>query len=60
MSKLRQEGPTPNGGVAFESIFSDRDGNPCSKEDATNVEIVEYDAGGKVIKRTYAENKPNK
>lgn len=49
-----EQGPTPNGGVASEVLFSDADGNLVEQEQATHAEVIEYDASGEVIKRTYA------
>jgi uncharacterized protein RhaS with RHS repeats len=49
-----EQGPTPNGGVASEVLFSDADGNLVDKEQAAHAEVIEYDASGEVIKRTYA------
>jgi hypothetical protein len=46
-------GPTPNGGVRSVIYYQDDDGNPADKSVATRAEIVEYDADGKDIHRTY-------
>ena len=48
-------GPTPNGGVKNTAYFTDGKGNPVEKEKATRVKIVEYDAKGNSIYRTYME-----
>lgn len=45
--------PTPNGGVRSVAYFRDDEGNPAEEAEATRVEIVEYDAAGKVLQRTY-------
>ena len=45
--------PTPNGGVRSEAIFHDGKGNLLDEEDATHVNILEYDAAGNVIHTTY-------
>lgn len=49
----RVDGPTPNGGASSKAFFQDDEGNPVEEEQATRVEIVEYDAEQKVIGRTY-------
>lgn len=49
-----EQGPTPSGGVASETIWSDSDGNIVEQNNATRAEIIEYDADGGVINRTYA------
>jgi hypothetical protein len=49
----RVTGPTPNGGVASEIFYRDKDGEGCGPEEAATCEIVEYDADGHVIFRTY-------
>lgn len=48
-----REGPTPNGGVRSEAIYSDGKGNLRDKKVATHMEIVEYDAQGNIVHRTY-------
>ena len=48
----RHVGKTPNGGVESVAYFKDADGNPVDKEEATAVEIVEFDGDGKVVRRT--------
>lgn len=50
---IRTEGPTPNGGAYAIARFT-RDGAPAPKEQADAVEVVEYDAAGREIHRTYA------
>ena len=39
-----REGPTPNGGVRSVAYFRDDAGDRAEKAQATQVEIVEYDA----------------
>jgi hypothetical protein len=51
----RREGPTPHGGVASEAIYLNDANELADKEDATRVEILEFDESGEVIHRTYAE-----
>ena len=53
MTSERQEGKTPNGGVASEAFFMDDEDRPCEKEDATQMKIVEYNEQGSEIHRTY-------
>lgn len=47
-------GPTPNGGVRSEAMYRDAAGNPVDKSEAYHVEILEFDAAGAVVGRTYA------
>jgi hypothetical protein len=47
------DSPTPNGGVRSVAYFKDSDGEPADESVATRIEIVEYDADGKEIARTY-------
>jgi hypothetical protein len=49
----RRDGPTPNGGAYAIAAFT-RNGQPCSQDAATEVEITEYAADGVAICRTYA------
>lgn len=49
----RIDGPTPNGGAYAIAYFRDADGKPCSKDMATNIEIVEFDENGRDVFRTY-------
>jgi YD repeat-containing protein len=39
-------------GSRLEILYSDENGEPTSKEEATNAEITEYDADGRVIRVT--------
>lgn len=39
----------------IEIIYSDADGNLVEQSKATHAEAIEYDAGGNVIHRVYAE-----
>lgn len=48
------EGPTPNGGVRAEVHYLDAANEPVDKEEAVACEVVEFDAEGQVIQRTYA------
>jgi hypothetical protein len=48
------EGPTPAGGVRSVIYYLDDAGKPSDPAVATRVEITEYDAQFKVIRRTYA------
>lgn len=49
----RQDGPTPNGGAFSISYFQDDKGNPVTKERATKIEVVEFDANKQQVFRTY-------
>jgi hypothetical protein len=51
---LTRKGPTPAGGVRSEAYLTDAAGLPTDDPGAAAaVEIVEYDAGGEEIARTY-------
>jgi len=52
---VRSEGPTPNGGAYAIAQFSKGDGQawePCPKDEATRVEIIEYDEQDREIMQT--------
>ncbi len=53
MTSESRDGSTPNGGVRSVVYYMDDTWNPVEKEDATQAEISEMDADGKVIHRTY-------
>jgi hypothetical protein len=55
LTSERHDGPTPAGGVASVAYWQDANGNATTKELAVAAEIVELDAGGNIIARTYAE-----
>jgi hypothetical protein len=46
------EGNTPSGGVKTVAAFTNN-GQPCDRSEADMIEIMEYDAKGKVVMRTY-------
>lgn len=46
---------TPGGGVRALFIYTNDEGKDVPKEEATNVEIREYDKKGRCIRRTYGE-----
>lgn len=50
----RINGPTENGGAYAIAFYLTAQGLPASKEVAEAVELVEYDARGEQIARTYA------
>lgn len=52
-TKQTLRGKTPNGGVKSTAFFSDAKGKPVDKSKATRVEIVEFNAAGEVVGRTY-------
>ena len=54
----RQNGATPKGGVYSIAYFQDDNGQPVAKEDATAIEIIEFDKNDRQIWRTYMRNKP--
>jgi len=55
LTSQRIDGPTPHGGVASVANFMDADGRPADKSKAVKVEILELDAAGNSIHRTYAD-----
>lgn len=54
MKSKRIDGKTPHGGAYAVAYYSDADGNAADKEQAVNVEIVEFTKDGKEIERVYA------
>lgn len=46
-------GLTPNGGDYSVAYYFDGDGNPCPKQNAKSVNIVEYSGDGRRINETY-------
>ncbi len=58
MTSEQREGPTPNGGVRSVIYYQADDGSPAEKEQATACEIIEYDADGEVVNRTYGTLTP--
>ncbi|MCC2672370.1 MAG: hypothetical protein K0Q72_4842 [Armatimonadetes bacterium] len=54
----RSDRPTPNGGAYSIAYFTDEDGNPAPKSQASRVEIHEMDANGESIFRTYGNLRP--
>ena len=61
-TKKEAPGPTPNGGVKSEIYYLDRQTREAVDESvATAAEIVELDAKGNIIHRTYGEiNRANR
>ncbi len=55
-----KDGPTPNGGVKSRIIYLDDAGNTVDEAVATQATIIEYDAAGEVIQRTYGTMAPKK
>jgi len=51
------DGKTPNGGVRSIAYYQDAEGNAANETEATHAEVVELDAEGETIQRTYAELK---
>ena len=47
--------PTPNGGAYSKAYFYDSEGNPCIRENADFMNIVEYDSEGNRINETYGK-----
>jgi len=50
----RRDGATPNGGIYSIAYYRDADGTPTTKDQAAEIEIVEYAADGREVFRTYA------
>ena len=50
----RGDGPTINGGAYSIAYYYDHEGNPCKKESAARVNIVEYTENGERLNETYA------
>lgn len=50
----RGDGPTINGGAYSIAYYYDQQGNPCLKEEAARVNIVEYTENGERLNETYA------
>lgn len=49
----RKEGGVTPGAVYSIAYFYDKDDNPCNKEDAFRISIVEYDKNNERINETY-------
>ncbi len=49
----RQDGATPNGGDYSVAYYYDKDGNPCTKENAVAVNIIEFLNNGQRVNETY-------
>ena len=45
--------PTPNGGDYSTAYFYDADGNPCRKQDAAYMNVVEFKRGGERVNESY-------
>lgn len=50
----RIDGPTPNGG-AYAVAYYSKEGQPVDREQATEVEICEFDQAGNCLFRTYGK-----
>lgn len=50
----RADGPTINGGAYSIAYYYDQQGNPCRREDAASVNIIEFSKEGMRINETYA------
>ena len=50
----RHYGKTPSGGSYSVAYYYNKDGEPCEKEDAKSVNIVEYNDKGEKINETYS------
>jgi hypothetical protein len=49
----RHDKPTPNGGAYSIAFFYDKDRQPCSKQQAVFINIVEYAQDGSRINEVY-------
>ncbi len=56
----KQTGSTPNGGDYCIAYYYDADHNPCIKEEASYVNIVEYTNDGKRVDECYGVMGKNK
>lgn len=52
-----REGKTPNGGTQSVAYYLDDKGRPAEKKVATNIEVIELDAKGNEVHRTYGRIK---
>jgi hypothetical protein len=55
----RRPGPTPCGGAESVVFWQDAAGNPAPRSAAVAGEVVELDAAGREIARTYFERPPD-
>lgn len=53
----RVDEATPNGGAYSVGYYKGSNGKPCKEADAVACEIVEYNADGQPIARTYGRMK---
>ncbi len=53
MTEESSDHETPNGGVKSTIYYRAADGSPAEKEDAVAYEILEFDADGENVGRTY-------
>lgn len=56
----RVDGPTPSGGDYSIAHFFNGEREPCGKDEATGVEILEYDKDGANVARTWLERPKGK
>lgn len=52
-------GPTPAGGTSSVIYYRAANGDPAPKSRAVRAEVLEYDADGRVIARTYGHLSPD-
>ena len=48
-------GPTPNGGAYSVAYYRDANGDPCTKDKASQIEVCEYSAKGVCINSIYGK-----
>lgn len=58
MVERRVDGPTPNGGAYTVITYYDIEHKRVDEEVATHAELVEFDANGEQVLRTYVELEP--
>lgn len=56
----RVEGPTPNGGVYSIAYFFNSEHKPCSKQEAAEVRVNEYDRDDKEVASSMMRKKATK
>jgi hypothetical protein len=55
----RRDGPTPAGGTSSVIYYRAANGDPAPKSRAVRAEVLEFDAAGVVIARTYGHLSPD-
>lgn len=58
MNEERIDGPTPNGGAYAIIYYQDAQGELTDKSSAVRAELIEFDANGEQVWRSYVEIQP--